>query len=334
MSVYRVLSLDGGGIRGVFTARLLARLDRVVPGFLQHFDLFAGTSTGGILALGLAAGLSPDELVELYRAHGTAIFDDSWLDNLKDLGGVAGAQYDNTNLKRVLSDIFAKRNAVTLNDIPKKVLIPTFDLDDGQDPRRKADKPRTWKPKFFHNYPGSDSDGAELIIDVAMRTSAAPTYFPSYGRFIDGGVVANNPAMAALAQALNDKTGKQQVGDVCLLSLGTGTNPTFIAGHDHDWGYAQWAKPIIGLMMDGVMGVADYQCSQILDDRYHRLSCLLDQVIPLDCYQKVNVLIQYADTVDISATVAWLHEYVISPSIQALSAPPKKRTRRTAKVQR
>ncbi|HEU5013852.1 MAG TPA: patatin-like phospholipase family protein [Roseiflexaceae bacterium] len=329
MPAYRILSLDGGGIRGAFTARLLARLDGALPGFLQRFDLFAGTSTGGILALGLAAGLSPDELVDLYRDNGAAIFDDSWLDNLKDLGNVAGAQYSNTNLTRVLSDIFAKRNVVTLDDLPKRVLIPSFDLDDGQDPRRKADKPRTWKPKFFHNYPGADSDGAERIVDVAMRTSAAPTYFPSYGRFIDGGVVANNPSMAALAQALNDKTGKQQVGDVCMLSLGTGTNPTFIAGDNHDWGVAQWARPIISLMMDGGMGVADYECAQILDSRYHRLSCILDEVIPLDCYQKVDILIKYADAVDISATVAWLGEHVVSPSIQTLGAPPKKRKRRT-----
>jgi patatin-like phospholipase/acyl hydrolase len=302
--------MDGGGIRGIFTARLLVRLNQRVPGILQRIDQFACTSTGGILALGLAAGLAPEKLVDLYREKGAIIFDDSWLDNLRDVGNIAGSQYDNRNLKRELANIFKQQGATILDDLPKRVLIPTFDLDDRQDPRRKAGKPGSWKPKFFHNYPGDDSDGKELVVDVAMRTSAAPTYFPTYGRFIDGGVVANNPSMAALAQAINDKTGRQNLADVRLLSLGTGVNPTYIAGNDHDWGYAQWAQPIIGLMLDGMGGVAAYECAQILDSRYHRLDCILDQVIPLDCYQKVDDLIRYADEVDIAETVEWIQEHV------------------------
>ena len=75
------------------------------------------------------------------------------------------------------------------------VLIPSFQLDN-QAPHAGQ---RQWKPKFFHNYPGPDSDGAELVVDVAMRTSAAPIYFPTYQSYIDGGVVANDPSMAALA---------------------------------------------------------------------------------------------------------------------------------------
>ena len=116
--------------------------------------------------------------------------------------------------------------------------------------------------------------------------------------------------MAALAQAINDKTGGQNLADVRLLSLGTGVNPTYIAGNDHDWGYAQWAQPLIGLMLDGMGGVADYECAQILDSRYHRLDCIFDQVIPLDCYQKVGDLIRYADGVDIAETVEWIEGHI------------------------
>jgi patatin-like phospholipase/acyl hydrolase len=336
MAAYHILSLDGGGIRGLFTARLLARLDQQAPGFLQRVDLIAGTSTGGILALGLAAGVAPQELVQLYYDKGPLIFDDSWLDNLKDLGGVSGAQYDNQNLKQVLSEIFQQRGVTTLDDLPKRVLIPTFDLDDGQDPGRKPGKLRSWKPKFFHNYPGPESDGHEHIVDVAMRTSAAPTYFPSYGHYIDGGVVANNPSMAALAQAINDKTGRQNLADVRLLSLGTGMNPTYIAGADHDWGYAQWARPLIGLMLDGMMGVAEYECFQILDSRYHRLNCMLEQVIPLDGYQKVDELIRYADELDTADTVAWIQRHMRpdSPRLRGQSKKPGAARRRTAQPDR
>ncbi|HWQ12663.1 MAG TPA: patatin-like phospholipase family protein [Roseiflexaceae bacterium] len=309
MAIYRILTLDGGGIRGIFSARLLARLSAAVPGFLDTVDLFAGTSTGGILALGLAAGITPAELAELYRINGPNIFDDSWLDNLRDLGNLAGAQYDNRKLRRVLQRVFEQEHHVVMLDdlLPKKVLVPTFDLDDSDDPRRKAGKPRSWKPKFFHNYPGPDSDGQERIVDVAMRTSAAPTYFPAADGYIDGGVVVNNPAMSALAQAINDQTGGRSLADLRLFSLGTGYNPTFIAGRNLDWGFGQWARPLIGLMIDGVMGVADYQCRQLLGERqYHRLDCMLPTVIALDEYRKVGDLVRFADELDLGETIEWL----------------------------
>jgi patatin-like phospholipase/acyl hydrolase len=329
MPAYHILSLDGGGIRGIFSARVLERLELAVPGFLGQLDLLTGTSTGGIIALGLAAGMTPAQLVRLYRDEGPQIFDDSWLDNLRDLGNLSGAKYDNANLKEILTREFAARAVSTLDDLARRVLVPTFDLDDGQDPRRKLDKPRSWKPKFFHNYPGPDSDGAELIVDVAMRTTAAPTYFPTYGRFIDGGVVANDPSVSALAQALNDQTGGQDLRSVRLLSIGTGINPTYIAGADHDWGYTQWAKPIIGLMMEGVMGVAAYECAQLLGDRYHRVNCVLDQPIPLDAYSKVDSLIGYADALDLTDSVAWIQRYVMAPAAAALKASRSRKAKAT-----
>jgi len=189
-TAYRILSVDGGGIRGLYAAVLLDRLTLEVPTLVDRVDLVAGTSTGGIIALGLAHGLAPADLVALYRDRAKEIFDDSWLDDLKDLGGLTGADYDNENLKKLLGEIFGKRT--TLKQLKKRVLVPTFDLDN----ESPAPGKRMWKPKFFHNYPGPDSDGEELVVDVALRTSAAPTYFPTYQGYIDGAVVANNPAMA------------------------------------------------------------------------------------------------------------------------------------------
>ena len=257
-TAYRILSMDGGGIRGLYAAVLLERLTREVPTLVDGVDLVAGTSTGGIIALGLAHGLAPADLVALYRDPAKEIFDDSWLDDLKDLGGLTGADYDNDKLKTLMEDVFGKKTR--LKQLKKRVLVPTFDLDnESPDPGK-----RMWKPKFFHNYPGPDSDGGELVVDVALRTSAAPTYFPTYQGYIDGAVVANNPAMAALAQALDAGTGKQALQDVRLFSLSTGVNPAYVAGKELDWGYAQWAKPLIALMVDGMMGVADYQCARLL----------------------------------------------------------------------
>lgn len=302
MSNYRILTLDGGGLRGIYTARLLDRISQQVPTFIAKTHLFAGTSTGGILGLGLAYGYTPAQGVEFYRECGTAVFADSFLDDIVDLWNVVGAQYSTTNLKKVLTKHFGDD---TLNTIltkhGKHVLIPSFDLDAVKDGERR------WKPKFFHNFAGPDSDGTELIVDVALCTSAAPSYFPSYEGYIDGGVVCNNPSTAALAQALDPGTGGQALADVRILSFGTGYYPQYIRGKRHDWGLAQWARPLIDIMLEGTMGVSHFQCRQILGkSHYHRLAPALPQPVALDDADALPSLIEYADAVDITPTVDWI----------------------------
>ena len=199
---YRILSIDGGGVRGLLVTVLLQRLaeESNKPNFLSKVDLFAGTSTGAIVALGLANGLSPQQGRQLYKNKLPFIFSDSVWDDVKDLGFAIGAKYSNEPLRDVLAqELGATR---TLNDLPKKVLISSFDLDNEG---KSATGMRCWKPKFFHNFPGDDSDGDEYIVDVALRSTAAPTMFPIFQGFVDGGVSANNPSMCALAQALDPR---------------------------------------------------------------------------------------------------------------------------------
>jgi patatin-like phospholipase/acyl hydrolase len=298
--VYHILSLDGGGIRGLLTAVLLERLEAARPGFLDCVDLFAGSSTGGILALGLAAGRTPGEARQLYETQGRLVFADEPIDNLRDLGHALGAQYDNTGLRQVLTAQFGD---TTLGDLRRKVLIAAFDLDNGPDHPAPV---RTWKPKFFHNFPGSDSDAHERVVDVALRTSAAPAYFPVYQGYVDGGVVAGNPSMAAVAQALEPTTGGQALADLSLLSLGTGRNARTLGAQNNDWGWLQWAPHFISLVLDGGSGVADYQCRQLLGPRYHRLNPLLPERIDLDDVVKVPRLAEIGSRVTLDATLDWL----------------------------
>ncbi len=150
MSPYHILTLDGGGIRGVLTASILERLEEDMPGFLNEVDLIAGTSTGGILALGLASGMTPTQAREMYERLGSRVFKDSFWDNLTDLGQARGAQYSNTYLKEELLNQFG---SMTLNELKTKVLISSFDLDNEATGFGKV---RNWKPKYFHNYPGED----------------------------------------------------------------------------------------------------------------------------------------------------------------------------------
>lgn len=302
MPTYRIISLDGGGIRGLVTAIILQRL-AATPGLerlIDGADLLAGTSTGGLLALGLAKGLDLELLRRTYVEKGPRIFDDSWLDDVMDLGKLRGADYSITNLKRELQTLLGD---ATLGQLHKRVLITTFDLDN-EDPRR-----RTWKPKLFHNFPGPNSDRAQLARDVALYTSAAPTYFPSVDGYIDGGVFAANPAMCALAQSQDRRyTPTPLLDEVVLLSLGTGTSLNYIKGAVHNWGYVQWVKPLVSIMLDGTAGIADYQCHQILGDRYHRLAPVFPRgmSIPMDAVDRIPYMTDYAQSLDLSATIDWL----------------------------
>jgi patatin-like phospholipase/acyl hydrolase len=301
---YRVVSIDGGGIRGLVTTILLQRIV-ATPGlehFLDSIDLIAGTSTGGVLALGIAHQLELNRIRNVYVKKGTKIFDDTWLDDLVDLGKLRGADYDIGPLRRELKKLFGTS---TLGSLSKRVLIAAFDLDN-EDPDPEK---RTWKPKLFHNYPGPNNDRASLALDVALYTAAAPTYFPSVDGYIDGGVYANNPAMCALAQTQDSRySNTPSLDDVLLLSLGTGTSLQYIKGKSHDWGYAQWVKPLINLMLDGTAGIADYQCRQMLGDQYHRLAPVFPAgtTVPLDDIDKIPYMIEFAEAVPIDEMINWL----------------------------
>ena len=304
MATYRILTFDSGGIKGLFSATLLGRVVENHPDLIKNTDLIAGTSTGGIIALGLAAGLTPQQLAELYRDRGPEIFDDSFWDDLIDLGKAVGADYSQKKLRSELEDRLGRNT--TLGDLNKRVLIPTFDLDSPETGKR----PRAWKPKFFHNFPGRDSDREESVVDVALRTSAAPTYFPAYQGYIDGGVVANNPSMAAVAQAIDKRAGKQKLQNVVVLSIGTGLEPKYIATRRKhlDWGWTQWARPLIALMISGMTGVADFQCKQLLGDSYRRLDSVFDRGVDLDDVEPrtLDYLVEEATAVRITGVLRWL----------------------------
>ena len=303
---YRILSLDGGGIRGLISTIVLMRLSREkgLADWLEGAQLLAGTSTGALIALALARGIALEEILALYRDKADEIFDDSLFDNLKDAGTLLGAQYRTEGLQRELQRLFG---AARLRDLKKRVLITAFDLDN-EDPRPAR---RRWKPKLFHNFPGSDSDGAMPVWKVGLYTSAAPTYFPSHNGYVDGGVVANNPSLAALTQTQDPRAElnpRPALGDVRMLSLGTGGILSYIAGKRHNWGYAQWAKPLINLLLDASMGIADYQCRQIMRENYHRLAPIFPPKvnIMMDEWKRSKELIKFGESADVAPTVEWL----------------------------
>jgi patatin-like phospholipase/acyl hydrolase len=289
----------------LYTAVILDRIVTAVPTFLDDIHLYAGTSTGGILALGLAVGRTPQEGVLLYEQWGPRIFSRSWGWKLRTLWGLIGAKYDNAALHEAVA---SELGGLTMNDLAlrdKFVLISSFDLDIEQGEHHY------WRPKFFHNFPGPTGDPAELLTDVAMATSAAPTYFPSYKGYVDGGVAANSPTMAALAQAIDPDTGGQSLTDVRLISFGTGQSPPPrpIPRQRNNWGLVQWASPAIPIMLEGSTDAQNYECSRVLGmAQYHRLNKPLPEPVELDDVDSMDELVRYANDVDIAPTVAWIEQ--------------------------
>ncbi len=282
---FRILSIDGGGIRGLIPALVLAEIEkRTGRAIADCFDLIAGTSTGGILALGLACpGLdgrprySALDLAELYGKEGPRIFGASTWRRLTNPMGLRSAKYSSKGIEGVLTQYFGETR---LREALVEVLITAYDLE-----QRDA--------FFYRRRKAREADRYDVPMRVAARaTSAAPTYFePALVQWpterdvlVDGGVFANNPAMCAYAEARQTLLAAgRSADDILLVSVGTGLySHPFRYEEARGWGVAGWAKPVLEVIFDGVADTVDYQLRQLLPPgvdsvpRYHRFQTSLD----------------------------------------------------------
>ncbi len=282
----RILSIDGGGIRGLIPALVLDAIEQELrQPIAQSFDLVAGTSTGGILAVGLttpgAAGrpkYSPAALADLYRKEGGRIFRSTLAHRLTSFFSLNGPKYDADGIEGVLQQYFGEAR---LKDSLTDVLVTAYEIDQLRSPFFFSS--RDAKRQATYDFP---------IRLVARATSAAPTYFPPlklianpgddhpYYALVDGGVFANNPAMCAYAEARASDT----VDDILIVSVGTGTHEDAIPyDRARGWGLLRWARTIIDVVFDGVADTVDYQLKQMLPIlatghlRYLRLQATLDR---------------------------------------------------------
>jgi patatin-like phospholipase/acyl hydrolase len=304
MDTYRILSLDGGGIRGLMTIVLLRRLEEEVPGWLDQVDLIAGTSTGATIAIGLADGATTDELNRLYYQLGSSVFKDSRPGRYLRFRKFIRADYDSedfaVHLKEALGD---KR----LSDLRKKILITAFDLDNEHDDAAK----RCWETKFFHNLGSGDGNEDVEAYKAALYSCATPVYFPSVDGYVDGAVTTQNPSLAALAHARDESLGEVErpaFENIVLLSIGTGKAPHFISGQRLDWGYAQWTRVMVDMMLEGSVDLVDRICRPLLGGHYHRLCPRLPHMIHADEWRRRDELVDLGEEVDLQETVDWLRQ--------------------------
>ncbi len=302
MKKVRILSIDGGGIRGVIPARILyyleERLQEVVgegARISDYFDLFAGTSSGGILT---CTYLLPNELgrpkmtalesLNLYKEHGFEIFGSTLFDRFKRGFGYIDERYSSEGLERVLESYFGD---LKLSELIRPCMVTAYNLV-----KRRA--------FFFGSFKASKNRNKDFYVrDVARATSAAPTYFEpalihsqtgKQFELIDGGVFANNPALCAYSEAVQtdfsemmknpEKPRYPNSDEILLVSLGTGTSiKPYYHADLKDKGYAGWMRPLIDILRSSNSETVDYQLKLIFnclkkrseDTNYYRLEPML-----------------------------------------------------------
>jgi patatin-like phospholipase/acyl hydrolase len=273
---YKILSIDGGGIRGIIPALILAEIEkRTQKPISSLFDLIAGTSTGGILALGLTkphldlnvsdgspvAEYTAEELAQLYVEYGAEIFYEPFLEHmlgpLEDM--FAQPKYASDGREEIIRKYFGD---APLEKNLKEVFVTSYDIEQ-RIPiffTNKIEKQQTESKKFRKLSVGF------TLTDAAMATSATPTYFPPYRvatshnpngfyTLVDGGLIANNPANLAIMEAKISKQEKRpavHTDDMLVVSLGTGSlTSVYTYNEVKNWGLLQWGRPLLNIVMDG-----------------------------------------------------------------------------------
>lgn len=288
--LFRILSIDGGGIRGILPGQIMVALEEKIQQktgdknarIADYFDLIAGTSTGGILSCAYTCPgedgrpkFSAQEAVDIYLEFGNSIFSTPLMQKITSVIGLFGPKYPPFVLEKLLKE---KLGDAKLSESLSNIIIPSFTLDDGD-------------TKFFTSSDAKKNKKDYFMWEVARSTSAAPTYFPAASAgnlrdqmkgFIDGGVFANNPTMCALVEAykvdvdLHRKyhieakgiagmsKGNSVLENVFVLSLGTSNHETRYPFEKHAGkGVLGWIKPLIDIMMSGVSETVAYQTEQL-----------------------------------------------------------------------
>ena len=234
----RILTIDGGGINGAFPASFLATVeDSIGENIANYFDLIVGTSTGGIIALGLGLGLSAKEILTFYEEHGPSIF--SGNRSFRWLRWWGTTKYSDVPLKTALETCFGDKK---LGDSTKRLVIPSLNLENGE----------------VHIYKTAhhcrlERDYKEKVVDVALATASAPTYFPTHRSttgvpLIDGGMWANNPVGVSVVEAITLLDWPRN--SLKVLSLGCTTEPLDVnLARRIPLGKSYWVSKLINVFM-------------------------------------------------------------------------------------
>ncbi|AFZ16426.1 patatin-like phospholipase family protein [Allocoleopsis franciscana] len=285
----RILSIDGGGIRGIIPAMILNYIEEKTRNRIETmFHMISGTSTGGIIALGLTkrnsdsssnyeAEYTAAELIDFYRKYGKKIFSEYIPTPIDDL---LQPKFSPIGKQEILTNLLGEAR---IENALREVFITSYDIE-----------LRT--PVFFtSNYDAEETEGLDsrkicrgfTMVNAAMATSAAPTFFPPYKlktvhrtsedyyALVDGGIFANNPTSLALMETMisyKRKTGQElQRDDTLVVSLGTGSlTRKYKYQEAKNWGQLKWALPLLNIVFDGQSESVAYQFNQLMTTKGDR----------------------------------------------------------------
>jgi hypothetical protein len=330
MKQFKVLSIDGGGIKGLYSAKILSLLEadlRRVHGdaarIVDYADLICGTSTGGLIALGLALRISAETICDFYETHGPNIFkgSQSWLALLRQT--LFGGKFSDEPLREALNELLQNR---TIGDSECLLCIPTYDYTHG-----------TYGVfKFDHKEGNLSRHNSLPMVDVALATSAAPTFFPlaqieqeNNTQYVDGGVWANNPSLVGLTEAIWHFVGPGKPFDhlallaIASMNYGAG-RPPFLKRRRS---FLRWAPDLFDLSLIAQSEFTDIflsllQRRQIIPMTYTRIpsaaiSSEQQEYIKLDLAVPRSLALMNQFATDI------YHKYRMAPAVQAFFAEPK-----------
>ncbi len=303
---FRILSLDGGGVRGYLSVRLLEQIedhlnkDGTNTPIGLRFDLIAGTSTGAIIASLLAKGLYAKDIKKIYKDHMSSIFQKRFI-----LMRLFFSKYKSDGLQKVVKKYFFDNNEkkyLEMNSLERDLLITSFDLDEFQ-------------PKIFKSDYSEKNTIKYLISDAIMSSTAAPSFFPAYegingdkGIYIDGGISANNPSLVSLIEAKYfERKSKRNINpiksfnEVFLLSVGTGKyskkiNLTGLKNSPKwDWALslAKKTSPIKDVLFAAQEEITEKKVDLLCKSEkvsYIRVNPDLPEAVELDDLSKIDIL--------------------------------------------
>lgn len=288
---FNILAIDGGGIRGVFAAQILKRIKETLNvAFCNEFDIITGTSTGSIIAGGLAINYPIEKIVDLYKTEGEKIFKPTYSNyfNWHNWKAFFKNKYESVYLKKVLDGVFQE---ITLSQVSAKLIIPASDISNGN------------VFVFKSNY---DSDFVRdkdiKVADAILASCSAPVYFKPWRvkeyLLADGGLWANNPSLVALTEAMGTRF-KKDKKDIKILSLGAGLGKKYYDPKDFNknWGLRQWGTGLVNTTMNLQSTNVDNIVRFILgdEDRFLRLNFETDYEVALDDIDTIDNLISRAD---------------------------------------
>lgn len=280
-NVFNILSIDGGGIRGIYAATVILKMHQDL-GIIcfEEFDLIAGTSTGSIIAAALAIGIPPQEIVNLYVEKSKDIF------KKNRVGGIITPKYNNENLKNVLYEVF---EGSVFNDAKTRLMITATNVSDGM----------PWVFKSLYNERLTRDQNVKLA-DAVLASCCAPIYFNPYELnnqlLADGGLWANNPALAALVEALGRNIDTQKY-KVRLLSVGTGVNIKHypLDWVDKRWGITRWGVGLIDIILNMQSFSVEKYLNTIMNlEQYLRINFELGDNLSIDDLEVMHSLIEQA----------------------------------------